>query len=141
MGYAFTLPLFKYFGGCKVGCYVHYPTISTDMLKRVKSRTYAHNNRNIVAKNPFLTWIKLTYYRIFAWVKNVDVYVVLLLSQMHIFVLALQSSRSQCSDNYGEFYMDGKPHSLALGMSVQNSPSISTVRGVTFKKTSTCFRR
>lgn len=69
MGYAFTLPLFKYFGGCKVGCYVHYPTISTDMLKRVKSRTLAHNNRNIVAKNPFLTWIKLTYYRIFAWVK------------------------------------------------------------------------
>ncbi|XP_037025363.1 GDP-Man:Man(3)GlcNAc(2)-PP-Dol alpha-1,2-mannosyltransferase isoform X2 [Bradysia coprophila] len=67
MGYAFTLPLFKYFGGCKVGCYVHYPTISTDMLKRVKSRTFAHNNRNIVAKNPFLTWLKLTYYRLFAW--------------------------------------------------------------------------
>lgn len=54
------------------------------MLKRVKSRTYAHNNRNIVAKNPFLTWIKLTYYRIFAWVKNMDVCVALLLSQMHI---------------------------------------------------------
>ena len=27
MGYAFTLPLFKYFGGCKVAAYVHYPTI------------------------------------------------------------------------------------------------------------------
>lgn len=71
MGYAFTLPLFKYFGGCKVGCYIHYPTISTDMLRRVKSRTLAHNNRNIVAKNPFLTWIKLTYYRLFAWVKTI----------------------------------------------------------------------
>ena len=35
MGYAFTLPLFKYFGGSKVGCYVHYPTISTDMLNKV----------------------------------------------------------------------------------------------------------
>lgn len=66
MGYAFTLPLFKYFGGCRVGCYVHYPTISIDMLKRVKSRFTAHNNRSIVAKNPFLTWIKLTYYRLFA---------------------------------------------------------------------------
>jgi hypothetical protein len=22
-------------GGCKIGCYVHYPTISTDMLARV----------------------------------------------------------------------------------------------------------
>ncbi|EPY84883.1 hypothetical protein CB1_000435010 [Camelus ferus] len=32
MGYAFTLPLFKYLGGCRVGSYVHYPTISTDML-------------------------------------------------------------------------------------------------------------
>ncbi|KAJ6647614.1 GDP-Man:Man(3)GlcNAc(2)-PP-Dol alpha-1,2-mannosyltransferase [Pseudolycoriella hygida] len=67
MGYAFVLPLFKFLGGCKVGCYVHYPVISTDMLRRVKSRTFAHNNRNLVAKNPFLTWIKLTYYRIFAW--------------------------------------------------------------------------
>lgn len=66
MGYAFTLPLFKYIGQCKVGCYVHYPTISIDMLKRVKSRMHAHNNRSIVAKNPFLSWIKLTYYRIFA---------------------------------------------------------------------------
>lgn len=66
MGYAFTLPLFKHIGGCRVGCYVHYPTISTDMLRRVKSRVNAHNNRSIVAKNPFLTWLKLTYYRIFA---------------------------------------------------------------------------
>jgi alpha-1,2-mannosyltransferase len=28
MGYAFTLPLFRWFGGCKsVLAYVHYPTI------------------------------------------------------------------------------------------------------------------
>lgn len=66
MGYAFTLPLFKYIGGCKVGCYVHYPTISTDMLRRVKTRMFVHNNRSLVAKNPFLTWLKLTYYRLFA---------------------------------------------------------------------------
>lgn len=70
MGYAFTLPLFKYFGKCMVGCYVHYPTISTDMLRRVKSRINAHNNRSLVAKNPFLTWLKLLYYRIFAKVSS-----------------------------------------------------------------------
>lgn len=27
MGYAFTVPIFRFFGGCKVACYVHYPTI------------------------------------------------------------------------------------------------------------------
>ena len=27
MGYAFTFPLFKMLAGCKVGAYVHYPTI------------------------------------------------------------------------------------------------------------------
>lgn len=70
MGYAFTMPLFRYIGGCKVGSYTHYPTISTDMLKRVKQRVSAHNNSNYVAKNPFLTWIKLTYYQLFAKVTN-----------------------------------------------------------------------
>lgn len=69
MGYAFTYPLFRYFGQCKVGSYTHYPVVSTDMLKRVKNRVYAHNNQSYVTKNPFLTWLKLTYYRIFAKVR------------------------------------------------------------------------
>lgn len=63
MGYAFTLPVFKYIGGCKIGSYVHYPTISTDMLRRVQSRVSAHNN---IVRNPFATYIKLVYYRLFA---------------------------------------------------------------------------
>ena len=29
MGYSATMPLFKYCGGSLVGCYVHYPTISS----------------------------------------------------------------------------------------------------------------
>lgn len=66
MGYAFVYPIFKYFGKCSIVCYTHYPTISTDMLRRVQNRVVAHNNRNYVAKNPFLTWLKLTYYKIFA---------------------------------------------------------------------------
>ena len=45
MGYAFTMPLFKYLGGSSVGCYVHYPTISTDMLERVGRRKAMYNNR------------------------------------------------------------------------------------------------
>ena len=38
MGYAFVLPMARWLGGCRVGCYVHYPTISTDMLSRVENR-------------------------------------------------------------------------------------------------------
>ena len=67
MGYAFTLPLFKYFGSCKVGCYVHYPTISTDMLDKVRSRTKTYNNKNRIANNYYLSNLKLMYYKIFAW--------------------------------------------------------------------------
>lgn len=66
MGYAFVYPIFKYLGKCPVVCYTHYPTISTDMLRRVQNRITTHNNRNYVAKNPFLTWLKLTYYKLFA---------------------------------------------------------------------------
>eukprot|EP00053_Salpingoeca_punica_P010768 m.96377 g.96377 ORF g.96377 m.96377 type:complete len:474 (-) comp15485_c0_seq1:41-1462(-) len=36
MGYAFTYPVFSLLGGCKVAAYVHYPTVSTDMLERVQ---------------------------------------------------------------------------------------------------------
>lgn len=66
MGYAFTYPVFRFMGDCKVGSYTHYPVVSTDMLRRVKNRVYAHNNK--VARNPFLTWFKILYYRFFAQV-------------------------------------------------------------------------
>ncbi|KAL4229705.1 asparagine-linked glycosylation protein [Mactra antiquata] len=67
MGYAFTLPLFKYLGGCMVGCYVHYPTISTDMLQRVSDRELSFNNASIVSRSALLTSIKLLYYKMFAY--------------------------------------------------------------------------
>ena len=66
MGYAFTLPIFKLIGRCKVACYVHYPTISTDMLDRVSRRTETHNNNTRVARSSFLTTLKIIYYRLFA---------------------------------------------------------------------------
>ena len=71
MGYAFTLPLFKYFGGCKVACYVHYPTISTNMLQRVSQREATYNNASIVSNSSVLTGIKIVYYRIFAYLYGV----------------------------------------------------------------------
>ncbi|XP_007421273.1 GDP-Man:Man(3)GlcNAc(2)-PP-Dol alpha-1,2-mannosyltransferase [Python bivittatus] len=66
MGYAFTLPLFKYLGGCKIGCYVHYPTISTDMLSVVRNQHAQFNNAAVITKNPLLSKMKLVYYYFFA---------------------------------------------------------------------------
>lgn len=66
MGYAFTLPLFKYVGGCKVACYTHYPTISLDMLSLVSKRTVSYNNQGFVANNPILSRFKVLYYKLFA---------------------------------------------------------------------------
>ncbi|XP_056418007.1 GDP-Man:Man(3)GlcNAc(2)-PP-Dol alpha-1,2-mannosyltransferase isoform X2 [Hyla sarda] len=66
MGYAFTLPLFKYLGGCGVGCYVHYPTISTDMLSVVRDHDTRFNNAAFISTNPVLSRLKLIYYVLFA---------------------------------------------------------------------------
>lgn len=66
MGYAFTLPLFRYLGGCQVGCYVHYPTISTDMLSRVGNKTISYNNASFISNSRILSTIKLLYYYLFA---------------------------------------------------------------------------
>uniref|UniRef100_A0A8C6QSE9 GDP-Man:Man(3)GlcNAc(2)-PP-Dol alpha-1,2-mannosyltransferase n=1 Tax=Nannospalax galili TaxID=1026970 RepID=A0A8C6QSE9_NANGA len=68
MGYAFTLPLFKYIGGCRVASYVHYPTISTDMLSVVKNQNTGFNNAAFITKNPLLSRAKLIYYYLFAFI-------------------------------------------------------------------------
>lgn len=65
-GYAFTMPIFKLLGGCKVVCYTHYPTISTDMLSSVARRVEAHNNRGAISRSALLTPVKLLYYQMFA---------------------------------------------------------------------------
>lgn len=66
MGYSFTFPVFRFLACSRIGCYVHYPVISTDMLRKVQFRQASHNNKAYVARNPFLTWMKLTYYRLFS---------------------------------------------------------------------------
>jgi len=68
MGYAFVLPLFRYLGGCRVGAYVHYPTISTDMIEKVVQRQADFNNVGFVAQSRILSFVKLIYYRLFAYV-------------------------------------------------------------------------
>nr|AAD25934.1 hypothetical protein [Arabidopsis thaliana] len=49
-GYAFTYPLARIFG-CKVVCYTHYPTISLDMISRVRQRNSMYNNDASIAKS------------------------------------------------------------------------------------------
>lgn len=71
MGYAFTLPLFKYLGGSRVACYVHYPTISTDMLEQVIQRRGAHNNATFISSSAILSGLKLQYYKSFAYLYGV----------------------------------------------------------------------
>ncbi|XP_062866651.1 GDP-Man:Man(3)GlcNAc(2)-PP-Dol alpha-1,2-mannosyltransferase [Trichomycterus rosablanca] len=66
MGYAFTLPIFRYLGGCRVVSYVHYPTISTDMLSVVRDRNPRFNNADYISNNPILSAIKVIYYCAFA---------------------------------------------------------------------------
>jgi alpha-1,2-mannosyltransferase len=61
MGYAFTFPIFRFLGGCFVGAYVHYPTISTDMLSRVISNEEGVNNDKFIAKSLIFTNLKLMY--------------------------------------------------------------------------------
>lgn len=52
--------------GAQVVAYVHYPTISTDMLHRVARRDDAFNNSAAVSSSALKTQAKLLYYRLFA---------------------------------------------------------------------------
>ncbi|GAX84154.1 hypothetical protein CEUSTIGMA_g11577.t1 [Chlamydomonas eustigma] len=64
-GWAFTFPLAR-LAGCRVACYVHYPTVSSDMISRVASGKQTYNNQASIAGSPLKSFIKLLYYRLFA---------------------------------------------------------------------------
>ncbi|KAJ3056735.1 asparagine-linked glycosylation protein [Rhizophlyctis rosea] len=64
-GFAFTYPLVKYFFRVKLVAYVHYPTISTEMLNKVEKRLADFNNTSEIAGSPVRSGTKLWYYRVF----------------------------------------------------------------------------
>lgn len=67
MGYAFALYPVKNFSRLvRVGAYVHYPTISTDMLQRVRRREAGHTNASWIATSWPVSLFKYVYYQIFA---------------------------------------------------------------------------
>lgn len=63
MGYAFTFNLIsvlsRVFTRIPVGAYIHYPTISTDMLQRVEERKAGHTNEDAIAKSWWKSKAKL----------------------------------------------------------------------------------
>ncbi|EAL18406.1 hypothetical protein CNBJ3290 [Cryptococcus deneoformans B-3501A] len=73
MGYAFTFPLVRLIAGSQIaiGSYTHYPTVSADMVKRVKARTVGVENGG-AAKSWARTKIKLLYYHIFTSVYSLS---------------------------------------------------------------------
>lgn len=64
-GWAFTYPL-AWRAGSRVACYVHYPTISTDMLGRVWQGTATYNNDADIAESPVKTTAKVAYLNLMA---------------------------------------------------------------------------
>ncbi|EGT60181.1 hypothetical protein CAEBREN_19733 [Caenorhabditis brenneri] len=67
MGYPLALPAFR-LAGSRVITYVHYPTISVDMLSLVESRQESFNNSSTIAQSNILSWLKLWYYHFFAFI-------------------------------------------------------------------------
>ena len=67
VGIPFSYPLFRLLSGATVAAYIHYPVISTDMIRRVQGRRESYNNNGTVANSRVLTELKLLYYRCFAW--------------------------------------------------------------------------
>ncbi|KAH7702377.1 glycosyl transferase [Aphelenchoides avenae] len=67
-GAAFTYPVFRFLAGSKVVCYVHYPTITKEMLALVGAKKASYNNAKWIATNSVLSAGKILYYRLFAFV-------------------------------------------------------------------------
>ncbi|KAH9000600.1 mannosyltransferase [Lactarius hatsudake] len=67
MGYAFTFHIVAWLAGIPIGAYVHYPTISTDMLARVEARRTTYANSDAISSSTLLSRGKLMYYRLFMY--------------------------------------------------------------------------
>ncbi|CAH8547715.1 unnamed protein product [Heterobilharzia americana] len=73
-GFAFTMPLTKWLSNSLTAAYVHYPTISSDMLQRIsssfswnnKNRTVlTYNNAAWIRNSKIFSSIKVLYYKFF----------------------------------------------------------------------------
>jgi len=65
-GAAFTFPLSFFVFGARCVAYVHYPTVSVDMLRLVYERRTSYNHDSAVASSSLASAVKLLYYSVFA---------------------------------------------------------------------------
>jgi alpha-1,2-mannosyltransferase len=65
-GFAFTFFAARVLAGARVGAYVHYPTISTDMLSMVFDARPSYNNDASISGSRLKSGVKLMYYSCFA---------------------------------------------------------------------------
>lgn len=94
MGYAFTFPVVRLLslGRIPVGAYVHYPTISTSMLARVRARRGSYANAEAISRSAVLSTAKLVYYRAF----------------MYVYAAALrQAALVMCNSSWTRGHVDG----------------------------------
>ena len=117
MGYAFTFPVVRTFrirknsnsaeSAVPVGAYVHFPTISTNMLSRVRSRKGGYANSNAISKSLVLSRAKLLYVpRYYAHSDSLMMNLIQILS--YFYVLLLWSPSTSMFLN-GELVMDKRP--------------------------------
>ncbi|KAJ3293134.1 asparagine-linked glycosylation protein [Rhizoclosmatium sp. JEL0117] len=71
IGFAFTFPIAKLFGCKKVIAYVHYPTISSDMIGVVRGGVESFNNKGMAANSSLGRNLKLGYYKAFAFLYSI----------------------------------------------------------------------
>eukprot|EP00299_Pterocystis_sp_00344_P010445 c4668_g1_i1.p1 GENE.c4668_g1_i1~~c4668_g1_i1.p1 ORF type:complete len:485 (+),score=91.25 c4668_g1_i1:53-1456(+) len=62
-----TMTIFKLFGQCRIGCYVHYPIITTEMLDVVASGSDTYNNDKSISSSALRTRLKVIYYTLFSY--------------------------------------------------------------------------
>jgi len=65
-GHAASLFIMKWIAQCKTAAYIHYPTISTDMLHVVRRRQTQFNNSSKISNSVVFSQLKLGYYSVFA---------------------------------------------------------------------------
>jgi alpha-1,2-mannosyltransferase len=69
MGYTFTLPLFKYLGNCRVGCYIHSPLLTSEMLVRYYSTPrleFGYQRPRVISHYSIRGILGLMYHKMFA---------------------------------------------------------------------------
>ncbi|TNN19376.1 GDP-Man:Man(3)GlcNAc(2)-PP-Dol alpha-1,2-mannosyltransferase [Schistosoma japonicum] len=73
-GFAFTIPLAKFLSNSLTAAYIHYPTISSDMLHRVSSSLFSESSNHVVLTYNNAAWVrnskifsivKFLYYKLF----------------------------------------------------------------------------